>query len=497
MLIILMIFLIFSSITLLIMKRNKETFYLFGLCVSLATMLTGILIYIAKKGGISRDLQNFFFFTHEIKTNIQFFFITLDNLGMIVAIGRYLFPLFLLLLAIHYSRIKYIRKSRFIKKLLFIMPIISLILYYPAVFRFITSESLIMQQILVTSMMVWIVIYIIISFILLAIEFKATKIKFLQKRFISVIAFVCSLSLLYLLYFGQDPAQVYQFYYAERTWGNGIYYMNAVLSIPAYITIVLFNIVFAIIGFTSLGRYTFEILESNREEITIQRKFEAISSGASMFVHGIKNQLLANKVILNRINRIYDSESVNMQQIKEYHDTLSKQNENILKRMDTLYNSIKTNVVRLSPVKIKDVINMSLDAFHHKFPDKTIELAIKKDITVFADKTHLSEAIYNLLINAQEAINENTLDENKQGELKVSCYEVSSYSIVEVKDNGVGISKSEIKKIAEPFYSNKNSNYNWGMGLQYVRMVAKKHFGSLRYESEKGKGSTFYILLPK
>ena len=40
-------------------------------------------------------------------------------------------------------------------------------------------------------------------------------------------------------------------------------------------------------------------------------------------------------------------------------------------------------------------------------------------------------------------------------------------------------------------------NHNWGMGLYYVRAIVKGHLGILRVESREGKGSSFYILLPK
>ena len=69
--------------------------------------------------------------------------------------------------------------------------------------------------------------------------------------------------------------------------------------------------------------------------------------------------------------------------------------------------------------------------------------------------------------------------------------------MIEVRDNGRGMTKSQLKKIFEPFYSSKNSNSNWGMGLYYVREIVKSHLGTLRIESKDGEGSSFYILLPK
>lgn len=67
MLIVMMGFLIVIASSMLLMKRNKETFYLFSMCVSLFMMLLGTFIYIAKKGGISQELQNFFFINGAIK----------------------------------------------------------------------------------------------------------------------------------------------------------------------------------------------------------------------------------------------------------------------------------------------------------------------------------------------------------------------------------------------------------------------------------------------
>lgn len=69
--------------------------------------------------------------------------------------------------------------------------------------------------------------------------------------------------------------------------------------------------------------------------------------------------------------------------------------------------------------------------------------------------------------------------------------------MIEVRDNGKGMTKSQTKKIFEPFYSSKNSNSNWGMGLYYVREIVKSHLGMLRIESEEDRGSSFFILLPK
>ena len=113
---------------------------------------------------------------------------------------------------------------------------------------------------------------------------------------------------------------------------------------------------------------------------------------------------------------------------------------------------------------------------------------------ILADKIHFCEALYNLLINGQEAIIQ---ADRKEGKLCLHCKNERLYTVIEVRDNGKGMNKIQKKKIFDPFYSSKNSNFNWGMGLYYVREIVKSHLGSIRVESEEGKGSSFFILLPK
>ncbi|MGM9987221.1 MAG: sensor histidine kinase [Bacillaceae bacterium] len=490
MLLILMLFLLISSILVLIVKRNKETFYIFGMCITLAIMLSGILLYISKKGGISRDLQNFFFFSIEIKTKLQYFLITLDELGFMIAFGRYLFPMFLMLLAVQYTMVSFFRMYPWIKRLIFLFPIVTLTLYYPSIFRFLAEQVPGLKIFIIVGTYSWILLFIFIAICLLLYEAYSIKLKFLQRQFVFIIAFVLSLTALYLIYFLQEPIQVYEFYFYEYHWTR--YYMNSVLSVPTYISIILLNVVLAIVGFGSLLKYTHQMFETDKQEINIQKKFDAISTGTSIFVHSIKNQLLANRVLFKRLKRDIESD-MDKEALKKSIVQLTQQNENMLKRIEELYLSVKSNSIRLVPINVTVVIENAVDRFHSKFSNRIIQVDIKEQAMILADSTHLSEAIYNLLTNAQEAIGKKA----DNGEVIISTYTDNLYMVIEVKDNGVGICKQDLKKICEPYFSKKNSNSNWGMGLYYVNSIVKEHFGTLRFESIEGAGSTFYILLPK
>lgn len=491
MLIIFMIFLIISSIMVLIVKRNKETLYLFAMCISLATMLIGILIYIAKKGGISRELQNFFFFNIEIKTALQYYLITLGDLGFIIAIGRYLFPMFLLLLAMHYSMVSWVRRGYWLRRFVIMIPLITILVYYPNVFNYLTEKGWNIEFMITYGTYTWIGLFIITAITLLLYEAYSITMKMFRGPFFVIFGFVLSLTILYILYFGQDPAQVYQFYSTTK---HSIYYLNAALSVPLYILIVVINIIVAVVGFSSMLKYTKEVFEASRQGEVIRQKSEAVSLGTSVFVHGIKNELLSNRVIYKRIDRAYEEEALDLVQLREYTKQLNKQNEKILDRMEDLYNSVKANHVRLIPVKVHDIINQAMLHFDKRGHRERVEIVteVNRETIVLADKKHLAEAVLNVLLNACDAV-----EENKAGIITLKSYEVRLYNVIEITDNGIGMTKAELKQISEPFYSSKNSNSNWGMGLYYVSTIMDEHYGTLRYESKKGYGSTFYMLIPK
>ena len=73
----------------------------------------------------------------------------------------------------------------------------------------------------------------------------------------------------------------------------------------------------------------------------------------------------------------------------------------------------------------------------------------------------------------------------------MTCYEKQRVNGICVRDHGVGIGKYDLGKIFDPFYSSKNSNSNWGLGLYYVRTIVKKHMGTLKVESIYGSGASF------
>ncbi len=495
MLIILAASLVIASVLILFLKKSKESLYLFGLCLSLMLEICGVMIFIAKKGGISSEIIHLFYFSNEIKNKIQYLFITLNQMGYLIALGRTLFPLFLIKLAMNYSMIPILRKKRWISHAASILPILTLVIYYPYIYRFLTIEKPVIQVILMYGTLFWMTAYLLISGFLLLYEYKSITMKFCKRQFSQIMISLFALSGIYYLYYKQDPGQVYHFYWYTFSWNTGIGYMQVDPSLMSYFVLVIISVICCILGFYSLLRFTRRNYMDNKENVVMERRFDSVKVGVSVFVHSVKNQLLSNKVIYKRIRQVYEQPEIDLQKLGEYIATLEDANNLMLSRMEELYRCAKSNAIYMVPVSMKEITENTLELFQKKYPEVRVSVDILESTIILADKVHLCEALYNLLVNAQEAVLNS--DKKEEGQVVLQCHNERLYTVIEVRDNGCGMNKHQTKKIFEPFYSSKNSNFNWGMGLYYVREIVKSHLGSIRVESKEGEGSSFYILLPK
>ncbi|MBQ9990180.1 MAG: HAMP domain-containing histidine kinase [Lachnospiraceae bacterium] len=495
MLILLSVCLVLASFIIFAVKRNQEAFLLLGLCISLGLEICGVMIFIAKKGGISEDILLFLYFSRDILNRIRYLGITLNQLGFLIALGRTLFPLFFAEISLHYSMIEWVRKNRWIKYAAMVFPATNLILYYPQVYRMITEKRPGLQNLITEGSHGWLTAYLVVGGLLLLYEYKSITMKFCKRQFGQITACILAMAILYLLYYQQDPGQVYRFYSMDFIWPRGIGYLQINPGLVSYIGLVGIMLVCTVMGFYSLFKYTTGMFEEHKEDMVMQRKFNMAKVGASMFVHGIKNQLLASRVVHKRLRSLCEGEKADIEKIRENIDVLEELNSSMLERMDELYRCVKTNAIYMAPLEVQEIFHEAVERFHRKYPEEMVECIVPGAITVLADKAQLCEALSNLLINAQDAVNESA--DPHRGKIALKCYNERLYTVIEVEDNGKGMTREQVKKIFEPFYSSKNSNHNWGMGLYFAREVVKGHLGFMKVETKPQVGSRFFIMLPR
>jgi signal transduction histidine kinase len=107
---------------------------------------------------------------------------------------------------------------------------------------------------------------------------------------------------------------------------------------------------------------------------------------------------------------------------------------------------------------------------------------------VAADTELLHRVISNLVLNAMDAMPQG-------GALTLRTRDEDGKVLIEVADTGSGLTPEECARIFTPYYTSKQ--HGTGLGLAIVQSVVSDHGGSIRVQSEPGRGTTFVIELPR
>lgn len=134
-------------------------------------------------------------------------------------------------------------------------------------------------------------------------------------------------------------------------------------------------------------------------------------------------------------------------------------------------------------------IDLQLKAFNGH-----IKTALNAEFSYLeADKIHLTNVVFNLLDNAIKYSQESP-------EITIITDNVNNGIQMHVKDNGIGISKNNQKKIFDNLYRISTGNLHnvkgFGLGLSYVKAIVEMHGGHVKLSSELKKGSTFTVFIP-
>ncbi len=123
-----------------------------------------------------------------------------------------------------------------------------------------------------------------------------------------------------------------------------------------------------------------------------------------------------------------------------------------------------------------------------------LEVAIDTESPVAHDHDAISRLLLNLLVNAHKYSRE-------QPRIAVSVRDDGEWVVIEVRDNGIGIPRSEFDRIFLPFHRAEGEGApraeGAGLGLAIVRHLARAHGGDVNVTSEPGQGSTFTVRLPR
>jgi PAS domain S-box-containing protein len=157
---------------------------------------------------------------------------------------------------------------------------------------------------------------------------------------------------------------------------------------------------------------------------------------------------------------------------------------------------VKSHAQKCSTADVNKLIHDSVSLCLAELKQNDIKLAFELENNlppVHVDQIQIEQVIINLIRNSVDALK--ILTEKQQRKLTISSRMTLNNSIqVRVKDNGVGIDKDQQQKVLTPFYTTKADGM--GMGLSITRSLVEAHDGTLNFNSQPGKGTTFYFTLP-
>lgn len=202
------------------------------------------------------------------------------------------------------------------------------------------------------------------------------------------------------------------------------------------------------------------IAETNMIELFLNETFGEISDKQRL---ALKNMQSSNKELLELVQTVLETYKIGK-------ITLYK--ENIM-----LKSFISEIIEEMQPIANKT--------------GNELKFILDRDIRVFADRFHLKRVVKNLI---QNAISYGT----PKSPIDITIGEIPKYIIIKVKDRGAGISKADIEKIFNKYYSaaKKFRKIGTGLGLYLALQITKAHNGNLTVDSVEGEYTEFCIKIP-
>lgn len=239
-----------------------------------------------------------------------------------------------------------------------------------------------------------------------------------------------------------------------------------------------------------------------QEEVYQAQKLEAVGSLAAGIAHDMKNLLL----IIQGNAELICMETEPGSKLNDQATMISTSSTRASDMIHKLMLFSRKHVLARDWIDLSTVVQNMLDLLERLIPrDVKVEFKKPEDLwAVNADAGLLEQVLVNLVTNARDALpnggkisislaNAVISEENRP---KDENAVPGSFVMLEVADNGKGMSPEVRARIFEPFFTTKAAGAGTGLGLSTVYGVVKQHGGWIGVESEQERGSRFRIYLP-
>ncbi len=238
---------------------------------------------------------------------------------------------------------------------------------------------------------------------------------------------------------------------------------------------------------------TLSKLQNAQKQLIEAEKMASLGILAAGVAHEINNPL---NFIHGGVSALEDYVKNNL---TDHHDPLSP----LIEIINTGVTRAASIVEGLSHYSRSDNVHKVFDCDIHKIIDNCLLMLdnkiknrilvernyASKPIIVKCKEGKMHQAFLNVLTNAVQAIEGN-------GTISISTALQQNVIGVTICDDGCGISKKDISKVTDPFFTTKDPGKGTGLGLSITQNIIHEHGGSITFDSEKNAGTTVNILIP-
>ena len=233
-------------------------------------------------------------------------------------------------------------------------------------------------------------------------------------------------------------------------------------------------------------------VEKSAYELAKTEREGAWREMAKQVAHEIKNPLTPMKLRVQHLQRSWDPDD------PDYKAKLDAFSQSMIEQINALSaiasefsDFAKMPKAKNEKINLVDVIESCIDLFGQ--PENAsinYEPSDEKEAFAFVDRDQLLRVLNNLITNALQAI-----PDDQEGKVHVSLTAKEKHYQIKVKDNGTGIKEDMRSKIFWPNFTTKSTGT--GLGLAMVKNIVENANGEIYFETQEGKGTTFFIDLPK
>ena len=201
----------------------------------------------------------------------------------------------------------------------------------------------------------------------------------------------------------------------------------------------------------------------------------------------LKNELEEN---LQGAGKQHEKIKTSLRIVDEANRVIQSGTDRVIDIVKRLKSFARLDESELMEADINEGLEDTLTIIHHEIKHNLEVVKRYGDIpriSCFAGR--LNQVFLNLLINASQAV-------KAKGKIIISTYLKKNRIYIEITDNGEGIPEKNLNRIFDPGFTTKGVGVGTGLGLSICYQIIKDQLGEILVKSERGKGSTFTVVLP-